>query len=146
FSEGFSVQAVRVTDAKILDVPVEAVKGDVTAPSGVSGSGAVFAVNHNGENALATLRYKLKDADIQVAEEPFESGGTKFNRGTFLVKGVSQGDLDKAAGDLGLRAYGLGSAPSVKMHPARAARIAILHQWSNTQTEGWWRQAFDVYG
>ena len=31
------------------------------------------------------------------------------------------------------------------MHPARAARVAILHQWTNTQTEGWWRQAFDVY-
>ncbi len=32
------------------------------------------------------------------------------------------------------------------MHPARAARVAILHTWSSTQTEGWWRQAFDVYG
>jgi hypothetical protein len=29
------------------------------------------------------------------------------------------------------------------MHPLRAARIAILHTWQNTQTEGWWRQAFD---
>jgi hypothetical protein len=29
------------------------------------------------------------------------------------------------------------------MHPARAARVAILHTWSGTQTEGWWRQAFD---
>jgi hypothetical protein len=33
----------------------------------------------------------------------------------------------------------------VKTHPARAARVAILHQWSSTQTEGWWRQAFDIY-
>src|SRR5262249_40486688 len=74
------------------------------------------------------------------------SGGTKFNRGSFVIKGVSQGDLDKAAGGFGLRAYGLASAPSVKTHPARAARIAVLHQWTNTQTEGWWRQAFDVYG
>jgi hypothetical protein len=32
------------------------------------------------------------------------------------------------------------------MHPARAARVAIFHAWGNTQTEGWWRQAFDVYG
>ena len=34
----------------------------------------------------------------------------------------------------------------MKTHPARAARVAILHQWTNTQTEGWWRQAFDIYG
>ncbi|MEO7041182.1 MAG: hypothetical protein ABI035_02870, partial [Gemmatimonadaceae bacterium] len=33
---------------------------------------------------------------------------------------------------------------SVAMHPARAARVAILHTWGSTQTEGWWRQAFDV--
>ncbi|HEX9369122.1 MAG TPA: hypothetical protein VF921_21005, partial [Vicinamibacterales bacterium] len=145
FPEGFGVQAVRVTDVKVLDVPMELVKGDVKAPSGVAGAGSVFAINHNGDNSLITLRYKLKDADIQVAEEPFESGGTKFNRGTFVIKGVSQADLDKATTDLGLKAYGLGSEPSVKTHPARAARVAILHQWTNTQTEGWWRQAFDSY-
>jgi hypothetical protein len=29
------------------------------------------------------------------------------------------------------------------MHPARAPRVAILHTWTDTQTEGWWRQAFD---
>jgi hypothetical protein len=43
-----------------------------------------------------------------------------------------------------LRAFALSEAPSVKMHPARAARVAILHTWGNTQTEGWWRQAFDL--
>ena len=40
----------------------------------------------------------------------------------------------------------LAAAPTVKTHPARAARVAILHQWTSTQTEGWWRQAFDIYG
>ncbi|HEX6464339.1 MAG TPA: M14 family zinc carboxypeptidase, partial [Vicinamibacterales bacterium] len=145
FPEGFAVQAVRITDTKILDVPMEQMK-EVKAPSGVSGAGSVFAINQNGDNALAALRYKMKDCDIDIAEEPFESGGTKFNRGSFIVKGVSQGDLEKVADELGLRAYGLAAAPSVKTHPARVARVAILHQWSNTQTEGWWRQAFDLYG
>ena len=37
FPEGFGVQAVRVTDAKVLDAPMELVKGDVKAPSGVHG-------------------------------------------------------------------------------------------------------------
>src|SRR5678815_5413288 len=131
FPEAFGVQPVRVTDAKVLDAPMEPVKGEIKAPSGVSGAGTVFAINHNGDNALITLRYKMKDADIQVVEEPFESGGTKFNRGTFVIKGVSQADMDKTANDLGLKAIALGSAPSVKTHPARAARVAILHTWSN---------------
>jgi hypothetical protein len=34
--------------------------------------------------------------------------------------------------------------PSVKTHPVRAARVALLHTWVTTQTEGWWRQAFDL--
>ncbi len=32
------------------------------------------------------------------------------------------------------------------MHPARAARVALMHTWQSTQTEGWWRQAFDANG
>ena len=32
------------------------------------------------------------------------------------------------------------------MHPVRAARVAIMHTWQSTQTEGWWRQAFDFNG
>ncbi len=146
FPENFGVQSVRVTDVKVLDAPMELVKGEVKAVSGVTGQGALFAVNQTGDNSLITLRYRLKDADIQVAEEPFEAGGAKFNRGTFVIKGVAQADLDKTLTALGLKATALSAAPTVKTHPARAARVAILHQWTNTQTEGWWRQAFDIYG
>src|SRR5262249_41487091 len=32
---------------------------------------------------------------------------------------------------------------TVKSHPVRAPRIAILHSWLSTQSEGWWRHAFD---
>jgi hypothetical protein len=145
FPEGFAVQAIRVTDTKVLDVPMEAISGDIKAPSGVNGKGTIFAINHNADNALITLRYALKDADIQIAEEPFDSSGVKFVRGSFIVSGVSQADLGKVTTDLGLKAHAVDAAPQVKMHPARAARVAILHQWTNTQTEGWWRQAFDVY-
>jgi hypothetical protein len=145
FPEGFSVQAVRVTDPSILTVPMTSVTGAVTSAGGISGIGTVFAINHNADNALITLRYALRDADIQFAEEPFESGGVKFARGAFIIRGVSSTDLDKVTRELGLQARALESVPSVKLHPARTARVAILHQWTSTQTEGWWRQAFDFY-
>src|ERR1019366_4483226 len=143
FPEGFNVQAVRVTDAKVLDVPMQRVTGTVSAAGGIAGSGSVFAINANGDNAIATLRYKLKDADFQSAEEPFDAGGSHFNRGSFVVRNVASADLDKITKELGLKVTALASAPSVKMHAVRAARVAILHTWSGTQTEGWWRQAFD---
>ena len=139
------MQAVRVTDVKVLDVAMEPVKGEVSPPCGVTGEGSVFAINHNADNALITLRYRLKDADIQIAEEPFEAGGAKFARGSFVISNVSRADLDNAAKELGLKAHAVAAAPSVRTHAARAARVAILHGWATTQTEGWWRQAFDVY-
>jgi hypothetical protein len=143
FPEGFAVDAVRVMDPKVLDAPMQRVTGKVQAPGGVSGTGSVFVINHNGDNALATLRYRFKDADFQAAEEPFEAGGHKFSRGSFIIRGISAGDLDKATKELGLQAYALDAAPQVKTHPTRAARVAILHTWQGTQTEGWWREAFD---
>jgi hypothetical protein len=146
FPEGFAVQAVRVTDPKVLDAPMARVTGEIKAAGGASGTGTAFAINHNADNALITLRYRLKDADIQVAEEPFDAAGAHFNRGTFIIKNVAPADLDKAAAELGLKAQALAGAPSVKTHAARAARVALLHTWTSTQTEGWWRQAFDAYG
>jgi hypothetical protein len=146
FPEGFNVQATRVTDAKVLDAPMTKVTGEIRAPGGVTGSGSVFLIQANADNGLATLRYKLRNADIQAAEEPFESGGTRYKRGTFVIKGIGQSELDAATKEIGLEATAVASAPSVKMHPVRAARVAIMHTWQSTQTEGWWRQAFDFNG
>ena len=143
FPENFAVRSVRVTDPKVLAVPMESVTGEIKAPGGVVGSGTVFAINHNADNALATLRYRLRDADFQIAEQPFEAAGQKFGRGSFIVRRISSGDLDKVARELGLKVYALDAAPSVPVHPARAPRVAIMHTWISTQTEGWWRQAFD---
>ncbi|HEY7234114.1 MAG TPA: M14 family zinc carboxypeptidase [Gemmatimonadaceae bacterium] len=143
FPEGFAVHALRTTDTKVLDVPMERVTGEIEASGGVTGGGRVFVVNHNGDNALATLRYKLATADFQAAEQPFDAEGKHFNRGSFVIRNVSQGDLDRLTKELGVQAYATAAAPNVKLHPLRAARIALLHTWQSTQTEGWWRQALD---
>jgi hypothetical protein len=143
FPELFNVQAVRVADVKVLDAPVEKVAGEVRPKGGVTDTGSVFLVNHNAEIALATLRYKLKDASFEAAEEPFDAGGKKFNRGSFIIKNASAAEVQKAATDLGLQVAAVSAAPTVKTHPVRAPRVALLHTWLTTQTEGWWRQAFD---
>jgi hypothetical protein len=142
FGELFGVQVARLTDLKVLDVAMERVT-EVHAPGGIKGDGAVFAINNTAEPALATLRYKLKDAGVEAAEEPFEGAGKKFNRGSLVIRNANRADLDRAAADLGLQVVALGAAPSVKTHPVRAARVAFVHTWLSTQTEGWWRLALD---
>ena len=143
FGELGNVQVARVTDIKVLDAAMARVPGEVDAPGGVEGSGDVFLINHNADSALITLRYRFRDASFEEAEEPFEAGGHKFNRGSFIVRNVSSAELGKAATELGVQAYAASSAPNVKTHPARAARIAIMHTWYSTQPEGWWRVEFD---
>jgi Zinc carboxypeptidase len=142
FGELFGVQVARITDPKVLTVAMERVT-ELPAFGGVAGDGTLFAIDNHAEPALATLRYQLKTASIDAAEEPFQAGAQKFSRGTFLIKGVSRGDIDAATKNLRLHAVALSAAPAVKTHPVRAARIAFLHTWTSTQTEGWWRLALD---
>jgi hypothetical protein len=142
FGELFNVKVVRVVDAKVLETPMERVS-EVKAPGGVTGSGTLFAINANADTELATLRYRIKNANIEAGEEPFESNGHKFARGSFLISNADASELQRAASELGLQAIALASAPTVKSHPVRAARVALLHTWLSTQTEGWWRLALD---
>jgi hypothetical protein len=143
FGELFGVQVLRVTDAKVLETPMDRVRGEVKASGSVAGAGPVFVVNHNADEALVTLRFRLKGASFEAAEEGFEAGGRKFARGSFIVKDAAAEAVQRAASDLGLAALALPAAPSVKTHPLRAPRIAFVHTWLSTQDEGWWRQAFD---
>jgi hypothetical protein len=143
FGELGNVQVSRVADVKVLEAAMNKVGGPVQAPGGVESAGEIFLINHNADNALVTLRYRFPNATFDTAEEPFEAAGHKFNRGSFIVRNVASGDLAKAAAELGVQAYAVASAPAVKTHPARAARIALMHTWQSTQAEGWWRLEFD---
>jgi hypothetical protein len=143
FGELFGAKVVRVTDAKVLDAPMELVAGEVKAPSSVEGSGATYLVNANTDPALFALRYRLKDATFAAAEEPFEAAGHTFARGSFVVTGCPEAEVKRAADELGLRVYAVASAPAVKAHPLKVPRIGYVHSWIGTQDEGWWRLALD---
>ena len=138
-----NVEVVRVTDTKVLDAAMERVSVEVRSPGGVNSSGSVYLINHNADNTLATLRYRLKDVAMEAAEEPFEAGGRKFNRGSFIIRKASADELQRAVNDLGIQVFAVADAPTVKTHPVKAARVAVMHTWLSTQDEGWWRLAFD---
>ncbi len=138
-----NVEVVRVVDPKVLQAAMERVTSEVRSPGGISSSGAVYLINHNADNALVTLRYRLKDVEMEAAEEPFEAAGRKFNRGSFIVRKAPGDDLRRVANELGVQVYAVADAPSVKTHPVRAARVAMMHTWLSTQDEGWYRVGLD---
>ena len=140
-----NLEVSRITDKKVLDAPANRVNGDVRRSGNIIGSGSTYLVNHNADNALVTLRFRLKDATIDAVEEPFEAAGQKFNRGSFIIRKASADEVQRAAADLGIQVYAVAEAPAVQMHALKPARVAMMHTWINTQDEGWWRIAFDQF-
>ncbi len=145
-----NVKTVRVTDKNVLDVPMVLLTGDAKIRGKIAGSASTagFIINHNADNTLATLRYTLKDLKIGAAEDSFKIGDQQFSAGSFIIRTEAnpadvRQRLEAAVTELGLTAVAVDRLPEVKTHEIAVARIAIVHTWTNTQNEGWFRIEFD---
>ena len=144
FGDLFNAKAVRVVDRAILSAPMEAVPDLNRLTEAACGDGPVFAVNNSAQTSLASLVYALKDsAAISITEESFETTNHKFAAGSLLISRIQASSLQPLLSKFDLAAVSLAAAPSVHVHPAAAPHIAFLHTWLYTQTEGWWRMAFE---
>ena len=112
-----------------------------------SGAGPFYVVNNSAQVSLASLVYALHgSADVSISEESFESGGHKFAAGSSIIAAVEPVEAEAIVAAIRpLTAVSIASQPSVQTHPAAAPRIAFMHTWLATQTEGWWRMAFDKF-
>ncbi len=131
-----------IADRTVLDVPVDPVD-TMHVTGSVKGSGAWTAVLHNGANALATLRYHLKDLTYDALTQPYKSGDIDLPAGTLLLPSSARvkGEIEK----LGLQAVSLSEAPNVQKRPAKLPRLAVYTTWGSTQDVGWVRYAFDHF-
>jgi len=147
-----NIKTIRVTDKAVLQAPMTMLSADAVVHGKLTGASnaTAFIINHNADNTLATLRYQLKDVKILAAEDPFKVGDQQFNAGSFIIKtegnaGELRSRLAAAATDLGLNAIAVDKVPDVKTHTLAVPRIAILHTWTNTQNDGWYRIEFDRF-
>jgi Zinc carboxypeptidase len=156
-----NVKTVRVTDAAILKAPMTLI-GDsarnpgagLAAPHAAKGKSPTvksYLIQANAEPGLAALRFRLKDAKIFVAEEGFETEGKKFGPGSFLLPAEGNAaDIDsklkQSAQELGLEVVSAAAEPSVTRHELAVPRIALVHNWTDTQNEGWFRLALEETG
>ena len=145
-----NIRTVRVTDTAILDAPMALIEGPVEPRGGIEGpaDARAYLLDHNAENALATFRFRLRDIGMLAAEKPFEADGRKYAAGAFVIPAEGNpADLPQrlaaAAEPLGLRLQAVAGPPDVPTHPVAAPRLALVHTWWSTQTEGWVRVALD---
>ena len=140
----FDTEAVRITDRQALAAPMSRVEAPVRLRGGVTGEGPVFAVAQRGDDAMFSLRYALGDAAVEAAAEPFKVAGRDYPRGTWLVRGIAKDALDRAAAEARVGVEAIAAAPKVATRVVTKPRLALLHTWLDTQTEGWWRQRLDL--
>ncbi len=105
--------------------------------------GALYAVNNSDQIGLLALAFAVRPAQVAITEEAFDSEGHHFNAGSLLINTSDGTRLRAALAQLDLRVHVLTAQPNVRAHTAATPRIAFMHTWLYTQTEGWWRQAFD---
>ncbi|HVS87469.1 MAG TPA: hypothetical protein VHF01_04520, partial [Candidatus Acidoferrum sp.] len=156
-----NVKTLRITDPAILRVPMTLIDtparnpgAGVAAPHAVKGkSPAVkcYIIQANAEPNLAALRFRLRDAKIFAAEEKFEAAETKFGAGSFLLPVSAnslelESQLQQATRELGVEVVSAAQEPTVARHEVAAPRIALLHTWTSTQNEGWFRLALEETG
>jgi hypothetical protein len=147
-----NVKTVRITDKAVLDAPMVMLTSDAKVRGKLEGTAtAAYLINHNTDNTLATLRFKLQDVKMHAAEDSFKVGNREFNTGSFIIRSEGNpGDLkqrlEAAATELGFTAVAVDKTPDVKTHELAVPRIAILHTWTNTQNDGWFRIEFDRFG
>ncbi|HEV2206401.1 MAG TPA: M14 family zinc carboxypeptidase [Candidatus Acidoferrales bacterium] len=145
-----NVKTLRITDTAILKQPMKLVANPAPYAGELAASGAArfYLIDANAEPSLATLRFQLKDVKMFAAEKEFEAGGRKYAAGSFIIPADGSGSdlknqLDSAAKDLGLTIRASDAEPNVPRHELAVPRIAIIHTWTNTQPDGWFRLALD---
>ena len=144
FSELFNLKVTRIADAAILKAAMKPLDDPASIAGQLTGSGSVVAINNSGQTTLLALVYKLKGATIQAADKPFDAAGHHFAAGSLIVSNAADDQLTAALHDLSLEGTRLVAAPVVDAHAVQPPRIAFMHTWLATQTEGWWRYAFDA--
>jgi len=146
-----NVPVTRITDAAILKAPARLLETPPKPEGGISGEGKIYLLAHNADRALATFRFRLRDVRFLAAEKPFEAAGRKYPAGSFLIPAEGnpadlRARLEAAAREIGLTLQAVGEMPKVETHPVAAPRIALVHTWTNTQNEGWFRLGLETTG
>jgi len=150
FSLLFNAKVTRVVDPAILQAKMSLLDFQNSAVSRLSSPGGVWAIKNTGQTSLLALAYALPNSKITVLEEPATVNGNTFPAGSLFIANQPDNNLFRSALqklDLGDHTISLSAIPDVKHHTLdHLPRIAMMHTWLATQTEGWWREALDSLG
>lgn len=140
FSLLFNAGVTRVTDPAVLGAKMQTAQL-VEAARPIESD--LIAINNTGQASLLALAYAVPGAKISVLDEPTAT----LAAGSIVIGGADRAQLAAALAKLDLTATPVAAMPTTRLHTLEhLPRIAMMHTWLATQTEGWWREAFDSLG
>src|SRR5207247_3154498 len=84
-----NVKTTRVTDLSILSAGMQKMSR-IDPPGGIDGQAKTFIIQHNTDNTLASLRFRLASVSMEAAEDSFEADGIKFKAGSFIIRNADR--------------------------------------------------------
>ncbi len=138
----YGVTGESVADKKVLEAGMEPVTAEAAFEGRIEGTGEVFLVKDTGQTALLEARVLLGTNQVDAAETAFTAGGVSYPAGSWIVQAPREA-VEEAARRTGLVFTAAASFPDVKRHLVDLPRLALLHNWTDTQAAGWARYTLD---
>ncbi|HKI01199.1 MAG TPA: M14 family zinc carboxypeptidase [Thermoanaerobaculia bacterium] len=138
----YGAEGEQVADRKMLDAAMEPLTADVVPAGTVDGAGEVFLLRDTGQTALLEARVLLGTHQVDAAEAAFTAGGVSYPAGSWIVQAPREA-VEEAARRTGLSFTAAAALPEVRRHLVDLPRLALLHNWLDTQDAGWARYTLD---
>ncbi len=149
----YNVKTARIEDTEVLSTSMTLVEDEIRAEGEMDGrrNASVYVIDYTGQNSLASFRFAHPDLAIEAAEREFEVDDREFRAGSFILRSdANTADLasvlSTASAEYGFTAFGVSDSPDVPTHPVSTPRVAVVHTWTTTQSEGWLRLGLDQNG
>ena len=135
----------RVTDVKVLDAAMEKVDGDVTAAGRRDRHRHRLRRQSQRRQRAGHAALPLQGRAVRGRRRAVRGRRARSSTAARSSSGTSpRPTCRRPRPNSGLQVVAP-SAPRRRSRRtrSRAPRVAMMHTWLTTQTEGWWRQAFD---
>jgi hypothetical protein len=140
----FGVNAIATADPRIRNVALNPVTGEVRLAGTVTGDGDAYVLADSGQEPLLAARFRLREFEVEVAEQPFAAAGREYPAGSWIVTGKPglRERLETTARELGVE-FVATSRPATRAHSAVIPRIGVWVPWADTDSIGWIRYVLD---